>query len=286
MGIVYRAEHMETGRIAAVKTVLLRAEGMLQGIRREIRALARLRHHGVARIINEGVDHERPWYAMELLQGVSLRAYLRGIDPAHTEDQETQVAGPIRAATLLLSADAAEAAAGVRPRPPRVAAKTAAAALRLAKRLCSPLAFIHGEGIVHRDLKPENVLVTAGEQPVIIDFGLAAQFDGRLSLGSQETTGRVEGTPLYIAPEVLEGRLVDARADLYALGCMLYEMLGGRPPFEGDIPAIIRGHVLETPHPLSDLAPACPSPSISWWIGCSPRARAIAPGTPTKSPRR
>jgi tetratricopeptide (TPR) repeat protein/predicted Ser/Thr protein kinase len=214
VGIVYRAQHVETGRVAAVKTVLLDNEAALRSIRSEIRALARLRHPGIARILDEGVDGGRPWYAMELLSGNTLREHC-----------------------------------GPSPRPAEV--------FRLVRRLCAPLAFLHGEGIVHRDLKPDNVLIVDGERPVLIDFGLATQFEGRLRLVGLPAD-ITAGTLAYVAPEVLADSVIDARADLYALGCIFYELLAGRPPFGGTDGQTVRGHLFETPPSLEERAPGLP----------------------------
>jgi hypothetical protein len=216
MGVVYRAQHRDTGTLAAVKTLLLRDRSNLQSLRREIRALAGLSHPGVAHILDDGVESGRPWFAMELHSGPSLRAL---IDEAVTWEQQLAVLGVLR-------------------------------------RLCAPLAFLHGEGLVHRDLKPENIVV--GERPVIVDFGLAAQFEGRLSLALLPDGTRGQGTLRYLAPELLSGDPVDARADLYALGCILYELCARQPPFDGSLAAIARGHLDEQPLPLATLAPRLP----------------------------
>src|SRR5205807_8561919 len=141
--------------------------------RREIHALARLRHPGIVRILDEGVDGGLPWYAMELLDGVTLRQALAGPAPAaplHQTSWWTQ--------TLGHGTDLPE-----QPRPEERVRRAAPvpAVLSAVRRLCEPLAFLHGEGIVHCDLKPDNVLVLAGGAPVLVDFGLTAHFGGDLS---------------------------------------------------------------------------------------------------------
>ena len=104
--------------------------------------------------------------------------------------------------------------------------------LVLIGRLCETLAYLHGEGVVHRDLKPHNVIIRPDGTPVLLDFGLASYFGagGRESL---EVGGKIEGTPEYMSPEQIRGEYVDARADLYALGCILYEGITGSVPFRG-----------------------------------------------------
>jgi DNA-binding NarL/FixJ family response regulator/tRNA A-37 threonylcarbamoyl transferase component Bud32 len=105
------------------------------------------------------------------------------------------------------------------------------------------LAYAHARGIVHRDIKPENIMLTPDGQVTVTDFGLAlARGDVRLT---QE--GMIVGTVLYLAPEVISGTPPDRRADLYAIGAVLYELLVGRPPFAGDDPLIVFSQVLNTP---------------------------------------
>jgi protein kinase-like protein/AAA ATPase-like protein len=244
MGVVYRAEHLKTGAPAAIKTVHLPHEDWLHGIRREIHALSRLRHPGVVRILDQGLWEGWPWYAMELLEGVALRQLVGARPPA-----------PLRTV------------------------------LTLVRRICAPLGFLHGEGIVHRDLKPDNVLLVGSRAsgvgsrvrqnaayptpdtrfptpdfwPVLVDFGLAAQFAGKVSREAIETGGASSGTVAYMAPEQIQGELVDARADLYSLGCMLYELVTGRRPFVGgNVPAIVQAHLHSAPDPPSELVDSVP----------------------------
>jgi serine/threonine protein kinase/predicted ATPase len=236
MGTVYRGQHSETGELAAVKTVSVPSEASLAGIRREIHALARVRHPGIVRIVAEGVDDAVPWYAMELLDGSSLRSYRRAVThqmPASPDPPD--------------SPPAAEATGDLH----RV--------LTLARRLCAPLAFLHGEGIVHRDLKPDNILVRPSGQPVLVDFGIASSFAGHESRDEIDAVGSWGGTLAYMAPEQIRGEYTDARADLYALGCILYELIARRPPFirktGGDF---IRAHLHEVPKPPSAYGPGIP----------------------------
>ncbi|MFY0580478.1 serine/threonine-protein kinase [Cystobacter fuscus] len=103
------------------------------------------------------------------------------------------------------------------------------ATLHLLRRLCAPLAFLHGNGLVHRDLKPENVFIRQDGAPVLVDFGIAAQSGGAREV--LQVGGGVVGSEAYMAPEQIRGDFVDARTDLYALGCILYEAVTGQPPF-------------------------------------------------------
>jgi len=122
-------------------------------------------------------------------------------------------------------------------------------AVAVAKDLCSALAFAHSQGIVHRDVKPSNVWLSRDGSAKLGDFGLAFAIDrSRLT-----ATGTVMGTAAYMAPEQAQGQPVDVRADLYSLGCLLYELVTGRPPFRGqNIMAVISQHVHVPPAPPSD----------------------------------
>ena len=128
-------------------------------------------------------------------------------------------------------------------------------ALGIFKSLCATLSHLHAEGIVHRDLKPENVMVDGEGRPIIIDFGLQTGT-------SRESVRRdmAAGTAAYMAPEQARGERVDARADLYSLGCLAYEILVGEPPFTGANPVeLIRRHAEEAPEPLSRRVPELPA---------------------------
>jgi eukaryotic-like serine/threonine-protein kinase len=247
MGVVYRAQHMPTGRLVALKTVRVPSESLLAGIRREIHALARLRHPGIVRVVDEGVDGGVPWYAMELVEGTSLRA-------------ARPIATRLLADTVADTAEGAAAAPAAPATPP--GSDTAAdlgAALTIARRLCETLAYLHGEGIVHRDLKPDNVILRPSGQPVLVDFGIASVFAGREGREVLDALDPAAGTLAYMAPEQLRGEAVDARADLYALGCVLYELIAGRPPFVGTAEGLVRMHVSEAPAPPSRFAPQVPA---------------------------
>src|SRR6266545_4884708 len=134
------------------------------------------------------------------------------------------------------------------PPPPDRAAGIAADA-------CGALAAAHARGLIHRDVKPANVMLTGDGTVKVMDFGIA-----RATTSEPITqTHAVIGTAQYISPEQVEGREVDARSDLYSLGCMLYEMLTGRVPFSGESPiAIAYRHVREDPVPLQRIDPRVP----------------------------
>ncbi len=129
-------------------------------------------------------------------------------------------------------------------------------ALNMIGQVAEALDFAHERGVLHRDVKPANVLVEAGEQMTLTDFGIA-----RASEHSQLTaTHMVIGTPEYMSPEQARGDPVDKRADLYALGVLLYEALGGRPPFSGaSTPSLLYLHVHEAPPPIQTLRSDLPA---------------------------
>jgi eukaryotic-like serine/threonine-protein kinase len=121
-------------------------------------------------------------------------------------------------------------------------------ALRIAREVADALAYAHERGVVHRDVKPENILLSGGHA-LVADFGVAKALD-QASGGHLTEAGMAVGTPQYMAPEQAGGGPVDARADVYALGCVLFEMLAGEPPFTGRTPqAVIAKRILEpVPH--------------------------------------
>jgi serine/threonine protein kinase len=126
---------------------------------------------------------------------------------------------------------------------------------RIAEQVAGTLAAAHAAGIVHRDIKPGNIMVTPQERVKVLDFGIARTTDGV----NLTQTASVLGTAPYMAPEQAMGQPADARSDIYSLGCVLYEMLTGRPPFMGDLPAaVLHQHVRVDPKPPSQLNPKVP----------------------------
>jgi tetratricopeptide (TPR) repeat protein len=131
-------------------------------------------------------------------------------------------------------------------------------AVRIAGEVADALAYAHALGIVHRDIKPENILLSEGHA-VVADFGIALALD--VSVESITGASLVMGTPLYMSPEQAAGAVrVDGRADLYSLGCVLYEMLAGEPPFSAATPqALMARHAHDTPQPLRARRPSVPA---------------------------
>ncbi|MCH8221910.1 MAG: protein kinase [Chloroflexi bacterium] len=131
---------------------------------------------------------------------------------------------------------------------------------KLAVGIADGLAEIHALGIVHRDLKPQNVLITQEGIPKVTDFGIARAE----SASSMTVTGALMGTPYYMAPEQARGDIADSRSDVYALGCVMYQMLTGELPFEAPTPlAVIRQHIEQEPRPLGHLRKDIPREVIA-----------------------
>ncbi len=267
MGIVYRARHLESGSEVALKTVLVPHVSFLQGLRRELRALSRIRHPGIARVLGEGVEEGVPWYAMEIVRGQSLRRYCGlPVDSGKHSDwwtlsvQQSSIGGALDGEVANTFPVADQAVDGFSTGGELPVSEGEATTdnpeilkvLTVVRRLCGPLAFLHGEGLVHLDLKPENILVTTGGRPVVVDFGLMSQFGGRLGRDSLALRSEGGGTVAYMSPEQILGSPVDARADLYGLGCLLYELLTGKPPFRGRTKKeLLEAHLQKMPAPPS-----------------------------------
>jgi len=130
-------------------------------------------------------------------------------------------------------------------------------AMEVMADVCAALDFSHRHGIVHRDVKPANVMITKTGAVKVMDFGIArALADGQAAVTQ---TAAVIGTAQYLSPEQARGEAVDARSDVYAAGCVLFELLTGEPPFTGDSPvAVAYQHVREDPKPPSSLNPRVP----------------------------
>lgn len=254
MGVVFRGEDRATGRDVALKTVRLPSERHLAAIRREIRALAQVEHPGVVRILDEGVQDSLPWYAMELLHGQTLRDHrFSTVFPAPPPSFGVDAATASTPLDDALPTEIGPANERVGPISPEALPKL----LSVFRRLCDPLAFVHGEGLVHCDLKPENVFLCADERLVLVDFGLISRFGGAVNREVLDLELFV-GTAEYMAPEQWEGKPVDARTDLYAVGCMLYECLTGQPPYLGPRKDLYKEHLKAPPPKARELLPWLP----------------------------
>ena len=224
---MFQAVDPESGRSVALKTVIP-VRGASHRLRREIETLARLEHPGIVRVIEHGEEAGQPWLAMELVAGETLRTRMAST-PAETLPPEASSVPPVSAGARHL--------------------------LGLFPGLCSALRYLHGEGIVHGDLKPDNVMVLPDGGVVVVDFGLASQWGAAVSREELAGLDVHPGTFWYSSPEQARGDPLDARADLYALGCILYEVIAGSPPFVGSDPMqVLSRHADERPAPLASRA--------------------------------
>ena len=150
-------------------------------------------------------------------------------------------------------------------------------ALRIADQVCQALAHAHARGVIHRDLKPANVWLNRDGFAKLGDFGLAVSLDG------PGAAGRLIGTLAYISPEQALGKKLDDRSDLYSLGCMLYEMVAGKPPFVGkDAAAVITSHVSAAARPPSKLNPGVPQALDALILRLLMKAPQDRPGSATE----
>lgn len=226
MGVVYQAQQTALNRTVALKTILPRRETSSADLHRflaEAEAIAQLTHPNIVQIHEMGQLNGVPYFALEFCDGGSLERIIRD--------------------------------------EPQPAAFTA----RLVEQLADALNAVHARQIIHRDLKPDNVLLQRLPEwaqnphavvPKITDFGLARHGDAQLT-----QSGFVVGTPAYMAPEQAQGQQsqVGPRADIWALGAILYRMLTGRVPFKGaTLPETLQLVVVADPVPIRALVPNCP----------------------------
>ena len=223
MSRVFLATDHALGRQVVIKILPpeLTSELSIARFKRESGLTAHLQHPHILPVIAAGERAGLLYYIMPFISGESLRARL---------EHEGQL--PVLDAT------------------------------RLVREVADALAYAHGHGVIHRDIKPENILLQ-GSHAVLADFGIAAALDNSPGQTSGERltgTGMSLGTIGYMAPEQAVGEKgVDARADIYALGVVLFEALAGRPPFEGEsVQEIFAAHLTERPPPLDDLRPETP----------------------------
>ncbi|MBZ0268221.1 protein kinase [bacterium] len=227
MGDVYRAEDLRLGRDVAVKALpdsLATDPAALARFQREARAVAALSHPNTAAIHDLVLENDAPFAIMELLQGETLRGVLR-----------------------------------------RRGAIPAQEAVAWAVQIASGIGAAHAKGIVHRDLKPEHVFVSPEGRLKILDFGLAKRTDPSPlavdgpTLAETTSPGTILGTISYMAPEQLRGEDVDPRADLFAFGIVLHEIVTGTHPFRRASPAETASAILrDEPPPLREGAPGLP----------------------------
>ncbi len=223
MAEVYRARDIRLDRIVAIKTLradLARDQTFQARFRREAQSAASLNHPSIVAVYDTGED---------MATGVPVPyIVMEFVDGRTVRD-------------LLIE--------GHRLLPER--------SLEIIDGVLRALEYSHQAGIVHRDIKPGNVMVTRNGDIKVMDFGIARAMSDAQATMTQ--TAQVIGTAQYLSPEQARGDRVDARSDLYSAGCLLYELLTGRPPFTGDSPvAIAYQHVRENPIPPSRIDPDIP----------------------------
>ncbi|MBS1955597.1 MAG: protein kinase [Cyanobacteria bacterium SZAS-4] len=219
MSVVYKAMHLSMKKPVAVKLLLPHLTSDPKSLKRfqlEAQATANLNHPNIVRIYDCGMTEDQAFIIMDFIEGESLEQIL---------DRETKLM------------------------PER--------ALELFTQLCEGINHAHEHGIIHRDLKPSNVMITSDASGVesvkVVDFGIAKLLvdDDGGTKQSLTQTGDVFGSPLYMSPEQCAGEKIDKRSDIYSTGCLMYEVLAGRPPIVGkNFIDTMQKHASDLPRPF------------------------------------
>ena len=234
-GAVYKAYDTQLDRYVAIKRLLSKEESDKQdsqsgGIKKEAASLATLQHPNVVSVFDLGSDEQGFFMVMELVEGDTLADWINAAPMSLPDFNE------------------------------------------LATQTLEALVSAHSQSVLHRDVKPENIkirrLPSGRLQVKVLDFGLA-----RMSYGAKKMTedqsGNIMGSVFYMAPEQLLRKPVDGRTDLYSLGCVLYQALSGRRPFEADtVRDVMDAHLQHLVYPLVQVAPNIPQPVCDWvmWL--------------------
>src|SRR2546430_11052517 len=230
MGEVYLAEHTTLSREVALKILpehFLDDAQRVQRFRQEARAVLALNHPNVGTVYDIGEAAGVHFISTEFVEGQTLRERM-----AH-------------------------------------ARLTVSEAIEIAAQIAGAIAYAHEKGVIHRDIKPENVMLRPDGYVKVLDFGIAKLTERQATptdpneaqtrMKGETSPGMVMGTAHYMSPEQARGKKVDERTDTWSLGAVLYEMLTGRPPFEGETPSDIIGLILQhDPAPLTALMPDAP----------------------------
>lgn len=218
MGAVYKARHQMIRRVVAIKMLhphLIGVGNTVARFKQEAETIARLHHPNLVQWHNFGITAEgAPFIVMDYVEG-----------------------------SLLASAFASQKQMPV----PRL--------LSIFEQMCDAVGYAHAQGVVHRDLKPSNVILVCNEDGTesvkVLDFGIA-KFAGESEMKGVTKTGETLGSPQYMSPEQCSGTNMDARSDIYSLGCLLYEALAGRPRVTGDtVFESMYQHMKEEPRPFA-----------------------------------
>ncbi|MBY0357594.1 MAG: serine/threonine protein kinase [Candidatus Obscuribacterales bacterium] len=222
MANVFKAQHRQVDLTVAVKILNYDAvvsESELERLRREARALNSLFHPNIVKVYSFGVlDDGAAYLVLDYLEGRSLETLI-----------ETEG-------------------------PPKLDW-----AMNCFRQICNGLTYAHESGLIHRDLKPSNVMVLhqpqEGADIKILDFGLS-RADNTAGKKEQRLTkiGEIQGSPLYMSPEQIQGKEADIRSDIYSLGCLMYETLSGQPPLMGETTiATLMKHMQQLPEPFAQV---------------------------------
>ena len=243
MGAVYLARDVRHGRTLAVKVISPEAVtgiGVGQFLR-EIATVAQLQHPHILPLYDSGEAAGHPFYVMPWIRGGSVRTLLDSVTRLPADE-----------------------------------------VIRLTRGIAAALRHAHGHRILHCDIKPENILLDDEAHPYVMDFGIARKLHSEvLPWTLRRELDLSAGTPAYVSPEQASGeRDLDARSDVYSLGCVVYEMLSGRQPFEGTTTeAVVSRRFLEPPPPIREYAPEVPAAME----GAVARAMALSPERRTAS---
>ncbi|MGD9679575.1 MAG: protein kinase [Candidatus Obscuribacterales bacterium] len=222
MGVVYKAHDPELDKTVAVKRIItsVASQEEIMRFQREAKLLKDLRHPAIPEVYNFAISSDNePYMVLEFVDGVSLASHLDSGEKLSAEQ-----------------------------------------ILDVIEQICDALSYTHAHGVIHRDLKPANIILDRSDKGRIrikvIDFGLARIDDLYESRQDMTRTGVIVGSPPYMSPEQVRGEAIDGRTDIYSLGCMLYELVSGQPPFRGKaaINTIVM-HVSDAPPPLKYLDP-------------------------------
>jgi hypothetical protein len=244
MGVVYKVEHVHIGKLMAMKLLsgeLSRDPVLVRRFRAEAKAISKLAHPNTVQIFDFGESARLVYLVMEYLPGKDLGAILTAEGPLPF----------VRAA-------------------------------RICAQVAASVGEAHERGIVHRDIKPENVMIldTSRQRDFakVLDFGIAKLRDSEEVASSTTSPGNIVGTPYYMAPEQIRADAIDARADIYALGAVLYKALTGVPPFQSGTPmGVLTMHLTQPLVPMRERVPKIQLP---------PQAEAIVGRALQKDPAR
>ena len=226
LGEVVKVRDVRDGTFKAVKLFKPQviSTSNMGRFEREFRAIASIKHPNIVQVYDFGIHHDRPFFSMELLEGTDLRKYIAETKPAKDSPDYEEYAR--RSAYIF-------------------------------HQVADALAVVHAAGIVHRDIKPENIFAKFGRYPraKLLDFGHAKTGDNQ----NLTVTGTVLGTAWYIPPEQAMGKEIGPPADLYSLGCVMFETLTGKPPFGGrSVMEVILSHIQRAAPDAREFEPRCP----------------------------